>query len=96
MRQLDSSRCFFAGVRRAGVGHYVSRQLSGRSRTRISTPYCRDNALAAVARTYGYRELRLDSSQQSIAKEELCRQLNSDIRVQTACADVIPGGDGAR
>ena len=62
----------------------------------ISTPYCRDNALAAVARTYGYRDSDSTVRNNPSRKEELCRKLNSDIRVQTAFADVFPSGSGGR
>ncbi len=62
----------------------------------ISTPYCRDNALAGVARQYGYRDSDATVRNNPSRKEELCRNLNSDIRVQTACADVFPSGSGGR
>ncbi len=62
----------------------------------ISTPYCRDNALAAVVRQYGNRDSDATVRNNPSRKEELCRQLNSDIRVQTACADIFPNSDGGR
>ncbi len=57
----------------------------------ISTPFCRDNALGALARKRGF-----DISDASIRnypgrKSELCRFLRYDIEAQTACAEVSPG-----
>ncbi len=57
----------------------------------ISTPFCRDNALGALARRRGF-----DISDSSIRnypgrKSELCRFLRYDIEAQSACAEVSPG-----
>ncbi len=60
----------------------------------ISTPYCRDNALAAVARQYGYRVSDAEIRNNPSRKEEVCRALRDDNRVYTACAEVIPYGSG--
>ncbi len=62
----------------------------------ISTPYCRDNELAAVARQYGYPDSNATIRNNPSRKEEICRAINRDIRVQTACADVFPSGSGGR
>lgn len=62
----------------------------------ISTPYCRDNNLAAVARSYGYKISDSAMRNDPARKEEVCRFIGSDIRVQTACAEVLPGSRHSR
>jgi hypothetical protein len=58
----------------------------------ISTPYCRDNAVAAVAREYGYHVSDKTVRNEPARKEERCRYLRSDIRVHPACNEVLPDG----
>ena len=62
----------------------------------ISTPYCRDQNLARIARRNGFavsdREILYNPSK----KREICRYLNSNIEVQTACAEVDDGHDRSR
>ncbi len=61
----------------------------------LSTPFCRDNALADVARQFGFHVSDAEIRNNPARKEEVCRTLRDDIRVYTACAEVIPsGGDG--
>ncbi len=60
---------------------------------RISTPYCRDGVLAAVARASGFRVSDAAVRLQAGKKSELCRYLNSDIRAQPACDDTLPNAD---
>jgi hypothetical protein len=61
----------------------------------ISTPFCRDNALAAVARQYGHNVSDAEMRNNPSKKEEICRALRDDTRVYTACAEVIPYGGGS-
>jgi hypothetical protein len=61
----------------------------------ISTPFCRDNALAAVARQYGYSVSDAEMRNNPSRKEEICRALRQDNRVYTACAEVVPYGGGS-
>jgi hypothetical protein len=56
----------------------------------ISTPYCRDNYLATVARKYGFKVSESTIRNNPSRKEEICRYIGSDIRVQTACEEVLP------
>jgi len=58
----------------------------------ISTPYCQDNALAQAARGYGRRVSDVEVRDNPALKNELCRHLGSDIRVQTACASTRSDG----
>jgi hypothetical protein len=62
----------------------------------ISTPYCRDGYLAAVAREHGFRTSAGEMRNNPSRKEEICRFIGSDIRVQTACAEVLPEGRDTR
>jgi len=57
----------------------------------ISTPYCRDNNLAAIARAYGYKVSDSTIRNNPSRKAEICRFIGSDIRVHTACEEVLPG-----
>ncbi|MET0431630.1 MAG: hypothetical protein ABWZ86_04065 [Hyphomicrobium sp.] len=56
----------------------------------ISTPYCRDGYLAQVARQYGFKTTAQAVRNNPSRKEEICRFIGSDIRVQTACSEVLP------
>ena len=60
----------------------------------ISAPFCRDNALAAVARESGFHVSDAEIRNNPAKKEEVCRYLRSDIRVHTACAEVLPNDGG--
>ncbi|CAA2136619.1 hypothetical protein [Hyphomicrobium sp. ghe19] len=62
----------------------------------ISTPYCRDNNLAAVARKYGYKVSDSTIRNNPSRKAEICRFIGNDIRVQTACEEVLPGARDTR
>jgi hypothetical protein len=60
----------------------------------VSTPYCREENLARVARTFGWRisvqEIRYSESK----KAQLCRAIGFDNRVQEVCGPYQPfGGD---
>jgi hypothetical protein len=62
----------------------------------ISTPYCRDNYLASVARKYGFKVSDAAIRNNPSRKEEICRYIGSDIRVQTASEEVLPSPHDAR
>ena len=80
----------------AGPCHQVQRQFQIVNGEEISTPFCRNNALAAVARESGYRITDAEMRNNPSRKEEICRYLRSDIRVHPACDDVLPDGGGWR
>jgi hypothetical protein len=61
----------------------------------ISTPYCRDGYLARVAREHGF-SVRKSRSRQSIVQGGALPIYCRDIRVQTACAEVLPDHGGHR
>jgi hypothetical protein len=56
----------------------------------ISTPYCRDGYLARVAREYGFKTSAEAIRNNPSRKAEICRFVGNDIRVQTACSEVLP------
>ena len=62
----------------------------------VSTPYCRDQHLAAVARKYGIKTSDDAIRNNPKHKEEVCRIVGRDIRVDQACIDVLPGSRGRR
>ncbi len=57
----------------------------------ISTPYCRDELLATVAREYGMRAPAEKIRYNPNFKREVCRFVGQDIRVQDNCLNEGPG-----
>lgn len=62
----------------------------------LSTPYCGDNYLAAVAREYGTRVSDAEIRNNPNKKLEVCRLVGRDIRVQDICGPSGPFGRGPR
>ena len=62
----------------------------------ISTPYCRNGYLAKVAREHGFKTSAAEMRNNPARKEEICRFIGTDIRVQTACSEVLPEGRDTR
>ncbi len=60
----------------------------------ISTPYCRDNYLAAVAREAGMKISNEEVRENPNRKAEACRFVGSDIRVQSICSGYMNDGRG--
>lgn len=62
----------------------------------VSTPYCRDNYLAKVARGYGAKASERDVRNNPNFKRELCRLVGHDSRVRDNCdqGGGDRGGDG--
>lgn len=60
----------------------------------ISTPYCQDALLAAVARQYGFKTSAAAIRQNPNHKREICRFVGRDIRVQENCITANPNGRG--
>lgn len=58
----------------------------------IGTPYCEDNYLAKVAREFGVRVSARTIRNNPNRKEEVCRLVGYDIRVQDVCAGLMPDG----
>lgn len=58
----------------------------------ISTPYCRDNYLAAVANQYGIGVSAQAVRSNPNVKREICVAIGHDVRVREACASDRPQG----
>ena len=56
----------------------------------IATPYCEDQYLAKVARTYGMRTSANRIRNNPNYKREVCRLVRNDIRVQEQCNRILP------
>lgn len=62
-----------------------------------ATPWCQDNYLAAVARSYGMRVSNAAIRNNPGEKERACRFVGADIRVRDICTGYRPdGGRGFR
>ena len=57
----------------------------------ISTPYCKDELLAQVARSYGMKAPADKIRYNPNFKREVCRFVGYDIRVQDNCLNEAPG-----
>lgn len=62
----------------------------------IATPYCQDEYLAQVAREYGSGATGGRIRANPNYKNEVCRLVGRDIRVQSACVDSLPSNRGGR
>lgn len=64
----------------------------------IATPYCGDNYLAQVARSYGSKVSARAIRQNPNVKQEICQFIGHDSRVQDICAGLRNdnGGRGGR
>jgi hypothetical protein len=60
----------------------------------LSTPYCNDNYLAAVAREYGSRHSAAAVRNNPNVKREVCRFVGHDTRVQDLCVGETLNGRG--
>lgn len=60
----------------------------------ISTPYCEDQRVAEVAAEYGMKVSAHAVRNNPSVKEEVCRLIGHDIRVNMSCATVLPNLHG--
>lgn len=60
----------------------------------LSTPYCNDNYLAAVAREYGSRYSAATVRNNPNVKREVCRFVGHDVRVRDLCIGEMYNGRG--
>lgn len=60
----------------------------------ISTPYCRDNQVAEVARQYGFKVSDEAIRSNPNYKRRICRFIVDDIRVTESCREVLPSARG--
>jgi len=61
-----------------------------------ATPYCQDENLAEVARTYGMRVSGSAMRNSPSEKQRVCQFIGSDIRVREACHGSGQDGRGGR
>jgi hypothetical protein len=60
----------------------------------IATPYCGDQVIASVARSYGWRESAAQVGTNPLAKVYICQTLGTDWRLQGPCAGYVPNAGG--
>jgi hypothetical protein len=51
----------------------------------ISTPYCNDNYVAAIARRHGFRVTDAEIRNNPARKDEVCRFISSNIEIRQYC-----------
>jgi len=56
----------------------------------ISTPYCEEEQIARVARSYGARVTGAEVRNNALTKVYLCQVYGSDIRLKGSCAGYAP------
>ena len=62
----------------------------------VATPYCREQNLAHVARTYGWKVTVETIRYSESTKAQLCRAIGHDNRVQEICSPYLPFGGDSR
>jgi hypothetical protein len=62
----------------------------------VSTPYCREMTLAAVARSYGWRVSDQAIRYSESTKAQVCRAIGYDNRVQEICSPYLYNGGNRR
>lgn len=62
----------------------------------ISTPYCEDNLVAAVARANGMKVTNREVRTNPSTKARACRFAGSDNRIRDICAGHLPEDSGGR
>lgn len=53
----------------------------------ISTPYCNDNYVAAIARKHGFKVSDAEIRNNPAKKNEVCRFISSNIEIRHYCND---------
>jgi hypothetical protein len=56
----------------------------------ISTPYCQDQEIARVARSYGWRVTATQVRNDPLKKVYICQVLGNDTRLKGACGAYAP------
>ena len=62
----------------------------------ISTPYCNDGLVGSVAREHGMKISDETVRNNPEAKNEVCRWVGNDVRIQNYCADSDQGPDNGK
>jgi hypothetical protein len=56
----------------------------------ITTPYCQDEEIARVARTYGIKVTGAEIRNEPLRKVYVCQRIGSDVRIKGACGSYAP------
>jgi hypothetical protein len=56
----------------------------------IATPYCEEEQIARVARSYGYKVTPAEVHNNPLKKVYLCQVLGGDVRLKGSCAGYSP------
>ena len=56
----------------------------------ISTPYCQEEQIARVARSYGWKVSAAQIHNNPLKKVEVCQALGGDVRLQGSCGGYSP------
>ena len=56
----------------------------------IATPYCQDEEIARVARTYGIKVTGGEIRNEPLRKVYVCQRIGSDVRLKGACGAYAP------
>ncbi|HUU25953.1 MAG TPA: hypothetical protein VMW68_10375 [Methyloceanibacter sp.] len=57
----------------------------------ISTPYCQEEEIARVARSYGWKVTAAQIHNEPLKKVYVCQALGGDVRLKGACGAYAPG-----
>ncbi len=60
----------------------------------IATPYCEEEQIAAVARSYGWKVTADQVHKDPLKKVYICQNLGYDIRLKGSCAGYAPENFG--
>ncbi len=60
----------------------------------IATPYCEEEQIAVVARSYGWKVTGAQVRNDPLTKVKLCQILGGDIRLKGSCAGYAPENYG--
>jgi hypothetical protein len=56
----------------------------------ISTPYCQEEQIARVARSYGWKVTAAQTRNNPLKKVEVCQALGGDVRLKGSCGAYSP------
>jgi hypothetical protein len=62
----------------------------------IATPYCEEEQIAVVARSYGSKVSAADVHHDPLTKVYLCQTIGADVRMKGSCAGYSPDSYGPR
>ena len=62
----------------------------------LATPYCEEEQIAKVARSYGWKVTGRQVRNDPLKKVQLCQILGGDVRLKGSCAGYSPDNYGPR